>query len=123
MDSRIPLLSVALLWAIPSAVVAQTPAPSNTAAPDPTFDSQLLRTLHQANLAEIAAGRMAMARGTSAAVQQYGADVVKDHQSADDQVIALATKLNVTLPAAAPEDEGVKQLTGLKGPLAWRECT
>jgi len=82
-----------------------------------TFEGQLLNTLHEANLMEIAAGRLALTRGTSAAIKQYGAELVRDHSLADDQVAALAAKMNVPLPStAAPEDDGLKQLSALSGP-------
>ncbi len=109
MDARMNrLLSVALV-VVPLSVMAQSDATTEN-----TFGGQLLVTLHEANLMEIAAGELALTHSSSAAVKQFGADLVKDHSGAEDQVVALAAKRNVTLPPAK-EDEGVKRLAGLKG--------
>ena len=45
----------------------------NSAA-DPLFQSRLLNSLHEGNLQEIAAGRLAITRGTTPAIRQFGAN-------------------------------------------------
>jgi putative membrane protein len=104
------LLALALVL-VPFTVAAQADS-----ATEMTFEGQLLNILHEANLMEIAAGRLAVARGKSAAVRQFGAELVRDHSAADDQVVVLATRMNVILPSAgAPEGDGLKQLAILSG--------
>jgi len=111
MHSRIRLLSSLALLLAPLSVMAQA-----NSATEMTFEGQLLNTLHEANLMEIAAGRLALTRGTTAAIQQYGAQLVADHSLADDQVAAMAAKANVILPStAAAQDDGLKQLGILTG--------
>jgi putative membrane protein len=110
MDFRNYRLSPLALVLLPLTLLAAEPA----AQADMTFEGQLLGTLHGANAMEISAGQMAMAKGTSAAIRQYGTDLVKDHTAADDQVIALAAKRNVPLPPV-PSDGGLKGLAGLNG--------
>ncbi|MGO9830052.1 MAG: DUF4142 domain-containing protein [Myxococcaceae bacterium] len=85
-------------------------------ATEMTFEGQLLNTLHEANLMEIAAGRLALTRGASAAVKRYAAVLVRDHSLADEQVTALAQTMNVPLPSkAAPQEGGLKVLSSLNG--------
>jgi putative membrane protein len=108
MDARInQLLSVALLL-VPCLAIAQ-----REGTPDNTFGGQVLVSLHGVNQMEIAAGQLALTHSSSGAVKQFGADLVKDHSSADETVIALAAKRNVTL-APAKDDDGMKRLASLK---------
>ena len=100
-------LSLGIL-VVPSLVLAQ---PEGT--PDNTFGGQVLVSLHGANLMEIAAGQLALTHSSSSAVKQFGAELVKDHSSADETVIAMAAKKNVTL-APVKEDEGIKRLSALR---------
>lgn len=111
MHPRRHRLSFLALLLVPLSVMAEAGS-----ATDMTFDGQLLNTLHESNLMEMAAGRLATVRGTSAGVRQFGADLVADHGLADEQVIALAAKMNVILPStAAPQEDGLKQLASLSG--------
>jgi len=104
---RVFSLSLLLL---PLAVPAQTQS-----ATDPLFQSRLLNSLHEGNLMEIAAGRMAIARGSTPAVRQFGEELVKDHGTADAELVALAAKLNVVLPSAAAPQNGLDELGNLTG--------
>jgi putative membrane protein len=106
------LLYVALLVA-PVSLMAQSDGKPSDGKPDATFGGQLLTTLHEANLMEIAAGQLALTHSSSAAVKQFGAELVRDHSAADEQVTAMAAKRNVPLPPAK-EDDGVKRLAGLR---------
>jgi putative membrane protein len=111
MSSRLFRLFPFALLTLPITAMADT-----TSATEMTFEGQLLNSLHEANLMEVAAGRLAMTRGASSAIKQYGADLVKDHSLADEQVTQLAAKMNVPLPSTgAPEDDGLKQLSLLSG--------
>ncbi|QXE38869.1 DUF4142 domain-containing protein [Streptomyces sp. GMY02] len=83
--------------------ISAIPAPSAfAAAPAETpaaTDAPFLTTIHQANLAEIAAGEDAGKNARAACVKSVGARIVRDHRKLDAGVIALAAKLGVTLPA------------------------
>ena len=108
MEARINrLLSLSLL-VLPLAVLAQSDG-----TPENTFGGQVLVTLHEVNLMEIAAGGLALTHSSSAAVKLFGADLVRDHTAADEQVTAMAAKRNVTL-TPAKEDEGLRHLASLK---------
>ena len=107
--SHLPRLFSLVLLVAPLCILAEPGA----GADDLTFDGQLLVTLHGANLMEIAAGKLAIARSTSPAVQQFGAELVKDHSAADEQLLTLAAKRNVTIPAVAPSDPTLKYISGL----------
>jgi putative membrane protein len=62
-------------------------------------DDKVLRKLHHANLEEVKAGQLAQQKGASKDVKDYGAMLVRDHQNADQQVKAVASKLNVDVEA------------------------
>jgi putative membrane protein len=109
--SQLPrLFSLALLVA-PFCILAEPGA----GADDLTFDGQILVTLHGANTMEIAAGKLAIARSTSPAIQQFGAELVKDHSAADEQVLTLAAKRNVPIPGVVPSDPTLRYISGLSG--------
>jgi putative membrane protein len=103
------VLSVALVLG-PLAVLGQTGS-----ATDPLAQSRLLNKLHDVNLMEIAAGRMAMTQGAAPAVRQLGSDLVKDYTTADSELVALAATLNVVLPSAAAPQDGLDALGYLNG--------
>lgn len=103
------VFSVALLLA-PVAVVAQTDSST-----DPLFQSRLLNSLHEGNRMEIAAGHLAGTRGATPAVRQFAANLVKDHSTADTELVTLAAKLNVVLPAASAPQYGLEELGQLTG--------
>jgi len=65
---------------------------------EPAQDAGFLRAVHQANLAEIAAGGIAHERGVSARVRALGARFVRDHTAIDTRLTATAQDAGVTLP-------------------------
>jgi putative membrane protein len=99
------------LLLLPFAVGAEP----NEGSVELTFEGQLLVTLHGANTMEIAAGKLAVAKSTSPAIQQYAAQLIKDHSAADEQVLTLAAQRNVQIPAAAASDPNLKYVAGLSG--------
>jgi putative membrane protein len=110
MNSRMKRVFSLGVLLVPFAVLAQANASADTPSP-----SRLLNSLHEGNLMEIAAGRLALTRGTTPAVRQFGMELVQDHSTADTELVALAAKLNVVLPSAsAPQDalDELRQLTG-----------
>jgi len=58
-------------------------------------DDKVLRKLHHANMEEVKAGQLAQQKGASKDVKDYGAMLVRDHQKADQDVKAVASKLNI----------------------------
>jgi putative membrane protein len=68
-------------------------------------DVQFLQQAHQANLAEIRAGELAMAKGNSQTVRDVGATMVADHTTLDTTVKQLAARVNATLPTAPDPDQ------------------
>jgi len=62
-------------------------------------DDQVLRKLHHVNQEEIKAGQLAQQKSTTQDVKDYGATLVRDHTKGDQNVKALASKMNVDLEA------------------------
>ncbi|MGW0335803.1 DUF4142 domain-containing protein [Streptomyces sp. NPDC003011] len=79
------------------AVSAISVAPSVAAAVSDQ-DAVFVKSAHQGNLAEIAAGQDAQKNAISACVKQVGAILVRDHGKLDADVKMLADKLGVVLP-------------------------
>jgi len=80
-------------------------------------DDTFLKTAIGINLAEIQVGQLAQKNGASGGVRQFGDMLVKDHTASNDDAMALARKLNVTVPdAPSAEDQKTYQdLSGLTG--------
>jgi len=62
--------------------------------------SAVLSDLHMANQHEIDMGKMAQEKSQSEDVKAYGAQLVLDHQAADDKVLSLAKKDSIALLSA-----------------------
>jgi putative membrane protein len=71
-------------------------------AADAPSTAEVLGSLHQSDVKEVQAGKIAQKNGQSEAVRDYGAMLVKDHAAADKKVGELATKENIDLRAATP---------------------
>src|SRR5208283_4946957 len=99
-----------LIWSTSFCVQAE---PAN-GADDLTFEGQLLLNLHNAYSMEISAGQLAMTRGTSVAIRQFGSDLVKDLRVADAQILALAAKRNVSVTPDV-DGEHLRSLASLTG--------
>ena len=61
-------------------------------------DEDFFENAAQGGLAEVELGKLAQQKGTSAAVKEFAAMMVKDHSMANDKLKALATKKGVELP-------------------------
>ena len=81
-----------------------------TAATDQDFVNQAC----EANLAEIEAGNLAAAKGTSADVKKFAQHMVEDHSAANGELTSLAEKLNFRYPSR-PDDAHQKDLAKLAG--------
>jgi len=71
-------------------------------AANPPTTADVLDRLHNSNLTEIEAGKLAQDNGHSKATKDYGKMLVSDHTSADQQVIALAKEEKIDLAASTP---------------------
>ncbi|MEV0389131.1 DUF4142 domain-containing protein [Nonomuraea sp. NPDC050643] len=82
-------------------------APPDAAALAPHTDAQpseqdkaWLAAIHQGNLAEVQAGRLARNKGVTKQIKAVGEMLVKDHTKLDTKVTQTATQLGVTLPTS-----------------------
>src|SRR5450755_3024583 len=76
--------------------------PGAARAADPPSTANVLDKLHNSNLLEIEAGKLAQDNGHSQATKDYGKMLVTDHTSADNQVRALAKEEKIDLAASTP---------------------
>jgi putative membrane protein len=102
-----------LLFLGASAALLLSPA-AGWAGPATQLNSEILNKLHAANAMEISAGKLAKKRGTTAAIRQFGQQLIEDHTRADKQVVALAKALNVNLAKPAG-DRAIDNLANLHG--------
>jgi putative membrane protein len=80
--------------------------PRATHVPSPEVSSKntsaaILEQIHQANLKEIAVGKLAEEKASSDEVRAYADQLVKDHTSADQMVVATAQKKGARLRDSA----------------------
>ena len=75
---------------------------AQAADPHPPTTAEVLDKLHNSNLTEIEAGKLAQDNGHSKATKDYGAMLVTDHASADKQVVALAKEEKIDLSPGTP---------------------
>lgn len=103
-----------------AAPAAMTPPPA-PAAPAMT-DASILGTLDADNVSDSTAGSMAVAKGTSASVKEFGRMMMKDHHAMRVEGMAVAKKAGVT-PEAPAEDAAEKaagdSLTSATKGAAW----
>jgi putative membrane protein len=81
-------------------------------AAEPPSTAEVLDKLHNSNLTEIEAGKLAQDNGHAKATKDYGKMLVSDHTSADKQVVALAKEEKIDLSASTPV-VGAKSLADL----------
>ena len=67
-------------------------------------DAKFVTTAANDGMAEVAAGKMAATKATSARVKGFADMMVTDHTKAGDELAALAKTKNITLPAAPDAD-------------------
>ncbi|WP_426756169.1 DUF4142 domain-containing protein [Myxococcus sp. Y35] len=78
--------------------------------PIPTDERSFLAALHHGHQQEVKLGRLAQQRGVSQGVKDYGARLVKDHQQADQRLLAYAKTKNLTLPEPKPNTDFEKTM-------------
>jgi len=71
-------------------------------------DANIVALLDEANMADSAAGAIAVTKGTSSQVREFGRRMTRDHHTLRAEGQALAKKLNVT--PAAPSDDPVQSM-------------
>jgi putative membrane protein len=59
-------------------------------------DARLITLLHRVNQEEIAAGKLAQKKGSSAEVKDYGKKLIADHTRSNQEVMATAKKAGIT---------------------------
>ena len=70
----------------------QTHASSAPASPRKGNTRTVLSQIHQANLMEIALGKMAEEKASTSEVRAYADQLVQDHTNVDQMVVAMAQK-------------------------------
>jgi putative membrane protein len=89
-----------------SSTVVTGDTSTTAAAPSGAWtDPNIFALLDEANMADSAAGSIAVTKGTAASVRAFARDMMRDHHTLRAQGAALAKKLNVT--PAAPSDDPV----------------
>lgn len=71
---------------------------------DSRGDQEFVETAAKANLAEIAAGRMAATKGSDAGVKSFGQQMVDNHSQANTKLTALALKKSFRVPTEADDE-------------------
>ena len=101
------------LSAAPALGAAQT-ATSKRASIDKAFVTKAA----QGGMAEVELGKLAVDKGSSSEVKQFGQKMVEEHGKANDQLKSLAANKNMTLPTAlTPKDKALEaRLSKLAGP-------
>lgn len=80
-------------------------------------DATFMKKAAEGGMMEVEAGKVADANGSTQPVRNFGALMVKDHTSANKELMALAVKKNIILPSALPADmqthlDEMKNMTG-----------
>src|SRR5204863_1319600 len=73
----------------------------SSASDEKMTDARLIAVLHQVNQEEIAAGKLAQQKGQSAAIKDYGKQLVQDHTKSDADVKAAAKKAGMSMSESA----------------------
>ncbi len=71
-------------------------------APQPASAAEVLSRIHEVNQTEIYVGKLAVKKGTTPEVRDFGKDLVKDHSAADRKIEALAKDENLQLSPPGP---------------------
>jgi putative membrane protein len=83
-----------------AAIVGLLLVPGAASAAPSDQDTAYLKAAHQANLAEIAGGKLAQQKAGSQQVKDLGARFVADHTKLDAALTQTASTLGVSLPSA-----------------------
>lgn len=80
-------------------------------------DESFAKEAAEGGMAEVKLGQLAQEKGTSQAVKDFGQRMVMDHNKANDQLKAVASQTNITLPdqPSAKEQRTYDRLKNLSG--------
>jgi putative membrane protein len=95
MQTKVALAIAIALGGVSYAIAQPAGAPN---------DAQIADIAYTAGAIDIAAAKQALAISHNAAVRDFAAEMVRDHQAVNDEALALVHKLNVT-----PEDNPTSQ--------------
>lgn len=80
---------------------------------DQDKDLNFMEDAAYVGLKEVELGKYAQQNAVNPRVRNFGAMMVKDHSKANEELKALATKKNITIPAALDEDH-IRKINNLK---------
>jgi putative membrane protein len=80
--------------------VKQANAANKKTNPGDYFDTKFMTAAASDGMMEVQAGKIAVQKGISQEVKEYGQQMIKDHSAANDQLKILAAQKNITLPGA-----------------------
>ncbi len=117
MNRSILLLTLSAMLPI-AACSSDKPQPVATEAPPPpavaAADQSFAMTAAAGGLAEIQAAQLAQTKDKRGSVKAYADLMIKDHTTADQQLMQIAQQKGITLPTA-PTDEQEAMYTKLQG--------
>lgn len=87
-------------FAVAAAALALAPATASARPSDFPNDHSFIVNAARANLAEIAAGKLALRKSDDAAVRAYARRMIADHTKAHTKLKALAKAWKTTVPTA-----------------------
>jgi putative membrane protein len=90
--------NVKMVLGVAAALLLGVAARADTSKVGAARDHEFLEKAAQGGLAEVKLGRLAIERGQSPAVKEFGRRMVADHTRVDHELRTLATKKGVTLP-------------------------
>jgi putative membrane protein len=113
MRTRLTIVLAATLAGCATAPTNTAAVPVRTAAPPSDQDKAWMWAVHEGNLAEVQAGRLAQGKGTTKEIKAIGGMLVEDHTKLDIQVTDAASKLGIRLPTS-PSAEQRAELVRLR---------
>lgn len=106
MNTKPMLVALTMAFAVTQSVSAQTAAIAKA-------DADRLVAIAQANIAEVAAGKMAVDKSSNADVKAFAQQMIDDHGKGLDETKKVAAAKNVTLPTE-PDAEHQKMAADLQ---------
>jgi putative membrane protein len=76
-------------------------APAALFAADKSPDASFYKKAAEGGISEVEQGRLAQEKGSSQAVKDFGAMMVKDHSAANDKLKAVASAKGIDLPTSS----------------------
>ncbi len=106
------LAATAVLCCAPA--FAQTTAQSQSSSSASSQDKMFLKDAAAGNMAEVAAGKVALDKSSNEQVKQFAQKMVDDHTKLQDQLKPVAQQLNVDLPTE-PKAKDKAMMTKMQG--------